>query len=162
MSKARKNPASRARATVWTTERVDAVCVRHAAGAFLKHACALEGGTYDGLIDAMASSPEIAARVEKAHAEGVELLRRRKDSAMPGDDDWKKYAWDLERFDREAFAPPTSKLESKNEHTGKDGAPLAAPVPVTMAERKARLIEEANALAETEADLAALLGGMKT
>jgi hypothetical protein len=153
MSKARKNPASRARATVWTTERVDAVCVRHAAGAFLKHACALEGGTYDGLIDAMASSPEIAARVEKAHAEGVELLRKRKDSAMPGDDDWKKYAWDLERFDREAFAPPTSKLESKNEHTGRDGAPIAVRS-ITPAEAKAELAERLAAMSPEDRALA--------
>ena len=138
MSKARKNPTSRARATVWTTQRVEAVCARHAAGTFLKHACALEGGTYDGLVDAMARDPEIAAKVAKAHAEGVELLRKRKDSAMPGDDDWKKYAWDLERFDREAFAPPTSKVESKNEHTGKDGAPLLIMTPEDMAAAAAR------------------------
>ena len=138
MSKARKNPASRARATVWTAERVEAVCTRHADGVFLKHACALEGGSFDGLRDAMASDPEIAAKVEKAHAEGVELLRRRKDGALPGEDDWKKYAWDLERFDRTEFAPPTSKVESKNEHTGKDGAPLLIMTPEDMAAAAAR------------------------
>ena len=138
MSKARKNPASRARATVWTAERVEAVCTRHADGVFLKHACALEGGSFDGLRDAMASDPEIAAKVEKAHAEGVELLRRRKDGALPGEDDWKKYAWDLERFDRTEFAPPTSKVESKNEHTGKDGAPLLIMTPEDMTKAAAR------------------------
>lgn len=111
-------PGSRARAraaTVWTPARVEAVCARHAGGEFLKHACAAEGGTYDGLIDAAARDPEIRAAVDKAHAEAVALLRSRKDSAMPGEDDWKKYAWDLERFDREAFGPPTQKLDVKNE-----------------------------------------------
>lgn len=135
MSKARKHPASRARATVWTAERVDAVCRRHAEGAFLKHACAAEGGTYDGLIDAMARDPEITAKVHSAHAAGVDLYIARMNEAGAEVDsegrkirfgDWKREAWMLERFDREVFAPPTSKVESKAELTGKDGAPLVA------------------------------------
>lgn len=117
---AHQAPAPRARArgngttepTVWTAARVAAVCSRHAAGTFLKHACALEGGNVKGLYEAMERDPSIADSVGKAHAQGVELLRQRKDSAMPGEDDWKKYAWDLERFDRVEFAPPTNKVEA--------------------------------------------------
>lgn len=100
---------------MWTPARLAAVCARHAAGEFLKHACAAEGGSHEGLRDAAARDPSIAAAVAKAHAKAVELLRARKDSAMPGEDDWKKYAWDLERFDRETFGPPTQKLDVKTE-----------------------------------------------
>lgn len=114
---AKAAPASRARTnTVWTPERVEAVCERHAAGTWLKHACALEGGTYDGLIDAMARDPAIAAKVHAAHALGAEARRER----MGFSEDWKREAWELERWDRELFHLAT-KVEAKTELTGANG-----------------------------------------
>lgn len=107
--------------TVWTPERVTAVCRRHAVGEFLVHACAAEGGTYDGLYDAMRRSDEIRSQVAKAHAEGVDFIRARMNEAGAEVDDqgrkvrygdWKREAWWLERFDRVTFAPPTAKVEA--------------------------------------------------
>lgn len=123
MSKARKNPASRARVNAkWTPELVAEVADLHREGAYLNESCALVGGTYDGLRDAMAREPEYAAQIAKAHAERAAFLR----GMVEGGDDSKNWRWLLERWSRENYAPPTSKVESKAELTGKDGAPLVA------------------------------------
>lgn len=97
---------------VFTPAKVAAICARHAEGVFLKHACGMEGVSYDGLVSARERDPAVRLAIEAAHAKGVELLRQRKDSAMPGEDDWKKYSWDLERFDRVEFAPPRQQVDA--------------------------------------------------
>ena len=134
MSKARSNPASRARAE-WTPELVRKVASRHADGVWLKHACALEGGTYDGLIDACAREPEYRAIIDEAHAQGAEKRRSRLELS----DDWRREAWELERWDQAVFHL-TNKVESKAELTGKDGGPLRVEA-MTPAQAKARAEE---------------------
>ena len=120
MSKARQNPGSRARAeTVWTPERVAAVAHRHAAGAFLVTACRLERGSYDGLRDALARHPEWRADIDEAHAKWeVELQERARNAEGEAA---RTARWELERWSRETFAPPTTKVEAKNEHSGVAG-----------------------------------------
>jgi len=111
-------------------DRVERVAKRHASGTWLKHACALEGGTYHGLYEAMDREPAFRELIDRAHAQRADELRALKASAMPGEDDWKKWAWDLERWDREAFAPPTNKVDAavKVEPLSPETAALVAAV----------------------------------
>lgn len=127
MSRARSNPASRARAS-FDDALVARIAVRHADGSWLKHACAIEGATYEGLRDACAREPRWAAIIAKAHAEGAETMRRRILDAsvdVHGEQpvrtgDWKRDAWMLERWDRDLFHLAT-KVEAKTELTGANG-----------------------------------------
>lgn len=140
-------------------ETVRRMCAEHETGVFWKHCLDAEGLSESGWHEAKARRPDFERWQRAAKARGVAKLRRELDSLVEAGmrGEWKSKAWFLERFDREAFTPPTAKVESKTEVTGKDGAPLVAPVPTTMAERRAKLLEDARAIAETEADLAALL-----
>jgi len=95
----------------WTEERVRAVCERHAAGEWLTHACAREGGVVNGLKKACEREPRYAVMLADAHARGVEHFRERMDRASREDGDWKREAWLLERFDRTNFAPPTREVQ---------------------------------------------------
>jgi len=110
---------------VWHDARVKAVCARVAEGTFIKHACALEGASYIGLHDAAKSDPDIARQLEAAQATGAEMYRAELRMTLG---DWKREAWFLERWDRDTFKPPKAEVESKNEHTGKDGGPVQTSV----------------------------------
>ncbi len=112
---ARSKAASRARAT-YSDELVERIAKRHADGAWLKHACALEGATYMGLRQAMEREPRWALRIEEAHAAGAEVIRDRLHAAGVEEHedanghtktvrfgDWKREAWILERWDQETF-----------------------------------------------------------
>ena len=102
---------------------VERMCAKHATGVFWKHCLDAEGLSESGWHEAKAREPRYVLAQQRAKAAGVEALRRRRDQLIEDGfrGEWKAAAWDLERFDREAFAPPTSKVESKNEHTGRMG-----------------------------------------
>lgn len=127
MSAARKKPAppkpswvsrARARGTSKLDDAcVDRICDRIARGEFKKHACQAEGVSDETLRLLEREDATIAAATAEAHSRGVEAMREKLDTA----DDWKRAAWELERFDREAYAPPKQQVESKNEHTGAGG-----------------------------------------
>lgn len=129
MRKPRASSDPRARAKVWTPERIAAVCELVAEGTFVAHACAECGGSYTGLWDVMQADPDVRQQIDAARAKGVRVLRERLDTATT---DWKREAWLLERYDREAFAPPKATVESKSEITGAAGSPIA--IVVTEAE----------------------------
>lgn len=119
-------------------------------------------------ISSILQEPEVVAAIEAAEKSALEDatqgLRNLARLAMQRlakliDDPDPKIALDAAKtLLTKAGADAPTKSESRNEHTGKDGAPLMAPVPITMAQRKALLLEEARAIGETEADLRELLG----
>lgn len=128
MRKPKASSDPRARAKVWTPERIAAVCELVAEGTFVAHACAECGGSYTGLWDVMQADPDVRHQIDAARAKGVRVLRERLDLAS----DWKREAWLLERYDRDAFAPPKATVESKSEVSGPGGSPIS--VVVTEAE----------------------------
>lgn len=102
----------------FTESKVDAICDRVRAGTWVEHSCLLEGVTIRGLEKAMHRDETIAIKVGAARAENAERLRSKMDMTLG---DWKREAWQLERWDRVTFKPPKAesevKSESKNEHT---------------------------------------------
>lgn len=139
--RSKKNPASRARGirvktpSVWTDERVMLAVKHHRAGAWLNEAAALVGGTYDGLRDALERSPQLRLEMDRAHAQRASELRRQIEE--DGDKD-KGLRWLLERWSRDTYAPPTTKAETKNEHTGQGGQPLTVNLTIERARELAR------------------------
>jgi hypothetical protein len=160
VSRTRSNAASRARAT-FDDALIGRIAARHASGTWLKHACALEECSVEGLRDACVREPRWAVVIEKAHAEGAEVMRLRMLEAGTEEDgegrtvrvgDWKREAHMLERWDPGTFHL-VSKSESKTELTGKDGAPLVPVVPRTRAETLAELERLRQIAAETATDV---------
>lgn len=126
VSAIRSNAASRARAT-FDDALIGRIAARHASGTWLKHACALEECSVEGLRDACVREPRWAVVIEKAHAEGAEAMRLRMLEAGTEEDDdgrtirfgdWKREAHMLERWD-----PGTFHLVSKSE-SKVDGPPV--------------------------------------
>lgn len=148
---------------------VDRICDRIARGEFKKHACQAEGVSDETLRVLERDDATIAAAVAEAHAAGVDTLRARLNECGEETDDKgrtirygdsRRELWLLERYDREAFAPPTQKVDAKNELTGKDGSPLIAPpTPISMADRRARALADLAAIEETTRDLEELEKG---
>lgn len=112
---------------------VDRICDRIARGEFKKHACQAEGVSDETLRLLERDNATIAAAVAEAHAAGVDHLRAALNECGEEVDhkgrtvrygDSKREMWLLERFDREAFAPPKQQVESKNEHTTPAGGPI--------------------------------------
>ena len=65
-----------------------------------------------------AREPQYVLAQQRAKAAGVEALRRRRDQLIEDGfrGEWKAAAWDLERFDREAFAPPVEGRVEERAH----------------------------------------------
>lgn len=115
---------------VFTTEKIKAICDRIRAGSFVRHACERERVTERGLYYAIERDPQVALDVHEAQAESEEnLLAQMAVNTF----DWKREAWLLERKRRDLFKPPTKEVDSKNEHTGKDGSPLPSAVTIVVA-----------------------------
>ena len=151
-----KTWVSRARARTpykLTDEVVERICARIAAGSFIKHACEAEFVTDEALRLLCERDDGARAAVSAAGVSGTEALLKRLEKTEPeyddegrrvGGDDWKKFAWLAERRDREVLGPPTSKVESKSELTGANGAPIR--VEMTPADARAELDRRLSAL----------------
>lgn len=131
---------------------VERMCEMHALGSFWKTCLDSEGLSESGWHEAKKREPRYALAQQRAHAAGVACLEKRRDSLVRNGPkgEWKALTWQLERYDREAFAPPVTKSETKGELTGKDGAPLLP----TPSEAKAELAKRLEAMSPEERELA--------
>lgn len=124
----------------FTPEKVEAICSRIRKGSFVQHACELERVSTSGLYDAMKRDESIALEIRHAQAESEEqTLATMRCNTF----DWKREAWELERKRRDLFKPPTKDIETKNEHTGKDGQPLPPAVTMTIVGTREELLAAA-------------------
>ena len=139
---------------VWTPERVAAACEVYAAGSTMGAACSPHDPS--GLADAALRDPRIGDQLRAARAAHVERLRAHLEGAIgEPDDDWRAWAWLLERRSVD-YAPP----KQSQEITGKDGGPLAiTAVAITPAQQRAQLERELAELDETDEDVRLLRRG---
>lgn len=96
--------AALSRARTWTVPRLDAALAHLRAGAPFREACHLVHGSPDALRHLMASQPDVLGEVEAARAHAMATLRRAMETADR--DEWKRYAWLLERLSPQDYAPP--------------------------------------------------------
>lgn len=150
--------ASRARADrqPWTPAQVAEVCALVEDHLDLASACEAVGLTYDGLRNAMARDESIMVAVRKSQALAAHKLITHA-LASPGADA-KAPLWLLERQQRERYKPPKAEVEQKNEHSGPGGAPIEVSPPLTLEQRRARLLEEAERVGQVTAEVNRLLG----
>ena len=125
-------PRARAR-KVWTPAMVAEVCGYIEDHLDIASSCEKAGASYEGLRDAMATDPEIAEAVRRSQATSTHALVTHALASTGADA--KTALWLIERHQRERYKPPKAEVESKNEHTGKDGASLPAQVIVVTEEQ---------------------------